>query len=144
MILPAAVQPQGQLQHEQLLIDKPPLGRLKGLATRRPMQRPDCGSDRQQILGCQHLLRQRLFQTVGRQIKCRLHRHPHVRLLHALGQRIDGQPFDRAGVFFVIKPADLRMRKLPNGAISAGLPRDHQAAAHTSPSPFCSTYSATP
>ena len=125
LLLPAAVHPQGQLEHEQLLVDEPPPCRVDHLTARRAVDLAKGPFDRQETLRGEHLLRDRLGADARGVIEGRSHRQPHVRLLHALRERVDGEPVGGMRLLATGKPADFRVGKLPDAAREPRLAGDH-------------------
>ena len=112
-LLPAAVHPEGQLEHEELLIDQPPAGRLDHGLAGGAVNLTQGRLDRQEALLGEHRPRKGLRADAGRVVEGRLDRQPDLRLLDALGQRIDRQPLRCVGRLAPGEPANLRVGKLP-------------------------------
>ena len=113
-LLPFAVHPQRQLQHEQFLVDEPAAGRVDHALARRTVNLAKGLADGQQRLGCEHVRRKRLGRQVGHVGDRRLHRRPDHRLRHALGERIDGKPVGGVRLLLAREPTDLGMVELPD------------------------------
>ena len=124
-LLVAAMHPQGELEHEQLLVDEPPPGGVDHLPARRHVDLAERPLDRQQFLRGQHGRRERLGHDAGDMAERGQHRHPHVRLLHALRQGIDGEPVGCVGLLGLTEPPDVGVRKLPAARLVPGLAGDH-------------------
>ena len=124
-LLLAAVHPQGQLEHQQLLVHKPAVGCRDHFGAARTMDLPQGLIDRQEILLGECLWRQGLGDDRRSMPQRRLHGQSHVRLLHTLRQRIDREPLRGVGLLVGREPADLRMGKLPALPPAPRLAGDH-------------------
>jgi hypothetical protein len=105
--------PQRQLEHEQLLVDEAPPGRVDHLLGRRAMDLAEGRADRQQPLGGEEIGWKRFRGEIGGVIECGEDRGTNMRLEDPLGERIDGEPLRSIGPLPLLEPANLRMGELP-------------------------------
>ena len=68
-------------------------------------------------------------------VERRLHGEPHVRLLHAFGKRIHGEPIGCVGLLATGEPANIGVGKLPDRALEFWLAGEHNL--HSRREPLC-------
>ena len=129
LLLPAAVHAQRQLEHEQLLVDKAPPGRVDHLPARRAMDLAEGRADRQEPLGGEEIGGKGFRGEISGMVERREDCHANVRLEHPFGERIDGEPFRGVGPLPRLEPADFRMGKLPRPGYPLRGPGDHDLLA---------------
>ena len=81
--------------------------------------------DREQPLGGEQIGRKGLRREIGGMVERREDRDADMRLEHPFGERIDGEPLRGIGPLPRLKPADLRMGKLPLSDGALRRPGDH-------------------
>ena len=108
---------QGQPQQEELLVGQPPPGGGQLLGVVRGMDLLDRSMQRPEVVGLEILVGENLLQQVAERGHGLGDDLPHLPLLQAFGERIDGQDPSFRLLVLVAQPIDLGMRHLPDQAL---------------------------